>query len=57
MRARLICAFLYYAVLAPYALVLRAFGVRFLETRRDARSSYWTPRPPRDPAETARRLY
>ena len=47
---------LYYLVLAPYAMTLRLFGVRFLETDIDGRDSYWTPRPPRDPAETARRL-
>jgi len=56
-QTRALCAILYYLVLAPYALVLRLFGIRFLDTEIDGRDSYWTPRPPRDPAETARRLY
>lgn len=56
-QTRALLAILYYLVLTPYALIMRLFGVRYLETGFDGRGSYWTPRPPRDPAETARRLY
>lgn len=56
-QTRALLAILYYLVLTPYAALMRLFGVRFLETGFDDRASYWTPRPPRDAAETARRLY
>lgn len=55
LQARALCAFLYYAVLTPYAAVARLCGAEYLDLSR--RESYWKPRAPRDPAVTARRLY
>lgn len=56
-QTRVLLAILYYGVLTPYTALLRIFGAKWLETGFDARESYWTPRPPSDSAETARRLY
>lgn len=56
-QALILSAFLYYVVLTPYSAVLRLFGVKFLDLDiEEGRDSYWLPRPPSDPAETARRL-
>lgn len=40
----LILGVLFYAVVTPFALVLRAFGRDRLNLKRDARTSYWTER-------------
>ncbi|MDX6770532.1 MAG: hypothetical protein SF051_13440 [Elusimicrobiota bacterium] len=53
----LICGFLYYLVITPYGLLLRLFGVRPLETKLRVKDSYWEDKPPRDPAESARRQF
>lgn len=53
----LICGFLYYVIMTPYALLLRAFGVRPLALGLREKASYWEEKPPRDPAESARRLF
>lgn len=52
-----VCGLLYYAVITPYAAVLRAFGARPLELGLRERDSYWDEKPPRDPAESAERLF
>lgn len=50
----LVCGILYYGILTPYALLLRAFGVRPLELGLRERESYWESKEPRDPAVSAR---
>lgn len=50
----LVCGILYYGILTPYALVLRACGVRPLALGRLERDSYWEVKEPRDPAVSAR---
>lgn len=54
----LICGVLYYLVVTPYALALRLFGWRALDDgfERGA-ATYWTEKEPRDPAESARRIF
>lgn len=56
-QVRAVLFVLYYAVFTPYAAATKLFGVRFLETERDGRESYWVPRPPRDAAASSRKLY
>ena len=53
----LLCAFLYYGIFTPYGLLLRALGARPLDLSLREKDSYWEPKPPRDPAESARRPF
>lgn len=53
----LVCGLLYYGVITPYALLLRLLGVRPLELGLREKDSYWDVKPPRDPAESARRSF
>lgn len=53
----LICGILYYLVVTPYGLLLRALGFAPLETRLREKDSYWEEKPPRDPAESARSIF
>ncbi len=53
----LICGVLYYVIMTPYAVLLRAFGVSPLELKLREKDSYWDEKPPRDPAESARRPF
>ena len=53
----IVCAVLYHLVLTPYAIVARLMGARFLETELRVKESYWNVKPPRDPAESARRAF
>ncbi len=53
----LVCGLLYYGVITPYAVLLRLFGVRPLELGLREKDSYWDEKPPRDPAESARRSF
>lgn len=53
----LVCGFLYYVVITPYALLLRLCGKRLLELGLREGDSYWKEKPARDPAESARRAY
>lgn len=53
----LVCAALYYLVITPYGLLLRGLGAGPLALRLRERDSYWEEKPPRDPAESARRLF
>ena len=46
----LIMGILFYEVVTPFALVLRAFGRDRLNLKRDARASYWTEREAGDDA-------
>lgn len=54
-NAWIVCAILYYVVLAPYAILARMLGARFLATEMKAKDSYWKIKPPSDPAESTRR--
>ncbi len=53
----LLCAILYYLVVTPYGLLLRAFGLRPLDLRLRSADSYWVEVPARDPAESARSIF
>lgn len=53
----LLCAILYYLVVTPWGLLLRAFGLRPLELRLRTGDSYWETKPGRDPRESARRIF
>lgn len=50
----LVCGILYYLILTPYALALRACGVRPLALGRLERGSYWEEKEHRDPAASSR---
>lgn len=52
----LICGILYYLVVTPYGLILRALGLSPLELKLRVADSYWVEKPPRDPAESARSI-
>lgn len=53
----LVCGILYYLVVTPWGLFLRALGLRPLELRLRTGDSYWEVVPARDPAESARRIF
>jgi hypothetical protein len=53
----LLCGILYYLVVTPYALLLRAFGLRPLELRLREKDSYWDEKPPRDPVESVKNIF
>lgn len=55
---KILSAALFYLVVTPYGLLLRAFGFSPLELALDEKKdSYWTEKPPRDPAESASRIF
>lgn len=56
-NARLACALIYFLVVAPYGLLLRALGLRPLELALREKESYWEEKPPRDPVESSRRIF
>ncbi len=51
-----ITGILYYLVVTPYGLFLRAAGMSPLELKLKEKDSYWEEKPPRDPAESARSI-
>ncbi len=53
----LLCGILYYLVVTPWGLLLRALGLRPLELSLRTGDSYWVEKPARDPAESARRIF
>lgn len=53
----LVCGLLYYLVVTPYGLLLRALGLRPLELGLREKDSYWEEKPPRDPVESTRRIF
>lgn len=53
----LVCGLLYYLVVTPYGLLLRALGLRPLELALREKDSYWEEKPPRDPVESSRRIF
>ena len=53
----LICGVLYYLIVTPYALLLRAFGVRLLKLDLGEKDRYWQEKPPRDPVTSSRRQF
>ena len=53
----LISAVIYYGVVTPYGLLLRCIGFRPLELAMHDKDSYWEAKPPRDPAESSRRIF
>ena len=53
----LLCGILYYFVVTPWGLFLRALGLRPLELGFGAGDTYWETKPARDPAESARRIF
>lgn len=53
----LLCGVLYYLVVTPWGLLLRALGLRPLEPAAPAGGGYWIVKPARDPAESARRIF
>jgi len=54
---RLVCGILYYLVVTPNGLLLRALGLRPLELKLRGKDSYWEEKPPSDPVESTRRIF
>ena len=53
----LLCGILYYLVVTPWGLLLRAFGLRPLELAPEpGAASYWVVKPARDPKESSRSI-
>lgn len=53
----LLCAILYYLVVTPYGLFLRALGLSPLALKLREKDSYWEEKPARDPVESSRHIY
>lgn len=53
----LVCGFLYYFVVTPYGLFLRALGLSPLALKLREKDSYWEEKPARDPVESTRHIF
>lgn len=53
----LVCAILYYLVVTPYGLLLRAAGLSPLALALREKDSYWEEKAPRDPVESSRNIF
>lgn len=53
----LVCATLYYLVVTPYGLFLRALGLSPLALKLRDKDSYWEEKPARDPVESSRHIF
>jgi len=53
----LVCAILYYLVVTPYGLFLRALGLSPLALKLRDKDSYWEEMPARDPVESSRHIF
>lgn len=53
----LLCGVLYYGIVTPWSLFIRLLGFRPLELAPGEKDSYWEEKEPRDPAESARRIF
>lgn len=53
----LVCGILYYLVVTPYGLLLRALGLSPLALKLREKDSYWEEKPPRDPVESSRNIF
>ncbi len=53
----LVCAILYYLVVTPYGLFLRALGLSPLALKLRDKDSYWEEKPARDPVESSRHIF
>lgn len=53
----LVCGLLYYFVVTPYGLLLRALGFSPLALKLREKDSYWEEKPARDPDESSRRMF
>lgn len=53
----LLCGMLYYLVVTPWGLLLRALGLCPLELSLGTGDSYWEEKPARDPAKSSRRIF
>ena len=52
-----VCAILYYLVVTPYGLILRAAGLSPLALKLREKDSYWEEKPARDPVESTSRIF
>ncbi len=53
----LVCGILYYLVVTPYGLFLRAVGLSPLALKLREKDSYWEEKPARDPVESTRNIF
>jgi len=53
----LVCGILYYLVVTPYGLLLRALGLSPLALALREKDSYWEEKPARDPVESTRGIF
>ena len=56
-NTKILMGIIYYLVISPYALLLRAFGLRPLDMGQKKRETYWTTKQPRDAAISLRRQF
>lgn len=56
-NTKILMGIIYYLILSPYALVLRAFGMRPLDMGTQERETYWKTKEPRDATISLRRQF